>query len=69
MSHGFLAKQNATLTGANPVASFPRLLVERFSQNLLDRDQFYTISPIVEMEDGFAGVRVRSLLRFLIIDS
>ncbi len=69
MSHGFIAKQTATLTGANPVASFPRLLGERFSQSLLDREQFHTISPIIEMEDGFAGVRVGSLLMFLIIGS
>ncbi len=69
MSHGFIAKQTATLTGANPVASFPRLLGEPFSQSLVEREQFYTISPIVEMEDGFAGVRVRSPLMLLIIDS
>ncbi len=63
MSHGFIAKQNATITDANPVASFPRLLAERFSQNLLDREQFYTIAPIVEMEDGYAGVNVRNAIR------
>ncbi len=61
MSHGFIAKQSATLTGANPVASFPRLLAERFSQNLLEREVFHTIAPIVELEDGLAGGRVRSL--------
>ncbi len=63
MSHGFIAKQNATLTGANPVASFPRLLGEPYSQSLVEREQFYTIAPIVEMEDGVAGVRVRNALR------
>ncbi len=60
MSHGFLAKQNATLTGANPVASFPRLLGEPYSQRLVEREQFYTIAPIVEMKDGYAGVNVRN---------
>ncbi len=64
MSHGFVAKQNATLTGANPVASFPRLLGEPFSQSLVKREQFYTITPIVQLEDGFAGVRVQNLLRY-----
>ncbi len=64
MSHGFVAKQNATLTGANPVASFPRLLGEPFSQSLVEQEQFYTIAPIVELEDGFAGVRVQNLLRY-----
>ncbi len=55
--------QNAKLTGANPVTSFPRLLAEKFSQNLLDREQIYTIAPIVEIQDGFVGVRVRCPLR------
>ncbi len=63
MSHGFIAKQNATLTGANPVASFPRLLGEPFS--LVEREQLYTIAPIVELEDGFAGVQVQNLLRYI----
>ncbi len=63
MSHGFIAKQTATLTGANPVASFPRLLGERFSPSLVEREKFYTISPIVEMEGGFAGVKVRNPFR------
>ncbi len=64
MSHGFLAKQNAALTGANPVASFPRLLGEPYSQSLVEREQFYTIAPIVELEDGFAGVKVRNPFRY-----
>ncbi len=63
MSHGFIAKQNATLAGANPVA-FPRLLGEPYSQRLVEREQFYTIAPIVELEDGFAGVQVQNLLRY-----
>ncbi len=63
MSHGLKAKQNATLTGANPVASFPRLLAERVSQSLVEREQCYTIAPIVKLEDGFAGVRVRTVLQ------
>ncbi len=63
MSHGIIAKQNATLTGANPVALFPRLLGEPYSQSLVEREQFYTIAPIVGMEDGYAGVNVRNALR------
>ncbi len=64
MSHGFIAKLNATLTGANPVASFPRLLGERFSRYLVEREQFYTIAPIIELEDGFAGVKVQNPFRY-----
>ncbi len=63
MSHGFIAKQTATLTGANPVASFPRLLGEPYSQSVVDREQFYTFAPIVDLEDGYAGVNVRNPLR------
>ncbi len=64
MSHGFMAKQNATLTGSNPVASFPRLLGEPYSQSLVDREEFYTIAPIVELKDGVAGVNVRNPFRY-----
>ncbi len=64
MSHGFIAKQNATLTGANPVASFPRLLGEPYAQSLVDREEFYTIAPIVELKDGVAGVNVRNPFRY-----